>query len=182
MRNPPAGRFEIFVHGRPAQVDRLDGGGKSKSDMHDVSAGGKHKCRRRRLVFLHQLEISIRVGLGAIDAPGQAAADWQRVLAEARTERQRHLPRRDHGNRGGRVGRVRRLLRLRRRHRGDRQIARSENIAARGRDRRNQAGRWRRRKQRILRRGCLRRDCESGETQGPAIAGRARRRLRMPWS
>ena len=82
-------KFFLYIGG--AQFDRFDRGSESESDMYDVGAGRKYKRGGGRLVFLDQLEISICVGLRAIDAPGQASRDRQRVLAKARTKRERYL-------------------------------------------------------------------------------------------
>src|SRR5262249_43332887 len=101
-------QLEIFTHSRSAQVDRLDCSGKPEADMHNVGASGKDDGRRWRLVFLHQLEISVRIGLGAIDTPRQPTANWQRVLAEACAKRQRHLPGWDYRNRRCRIRHLRR--------------------------------------------------------------------------
>ena len=91
-------QLKFLVYIGAAQFDRFDRGGKSESDVHDVGAGRKHKCRRGRLVFLDQLEISIRIGLRAIDAPGQAPPNRQRVLAKARAKRECKLAGGHNGN------------------------------------------------------------------------------------
>src|SRR5262245_2611217 len=84
-------QLKFFVYIGGAQFYRFDRGSKSETDVYDVGAGRKHKRGRGRLVFLDQLEISICIGLSAIDAPGQASPDRQRLLAKAGTKRERNL-------------------------------------------------------------------------------------------
>src|SRR5262249_13462072 len=96
-------QLEIFVHCRTAQVDRFDGRSKPEADVYDVGAGRKNDRRRWCLVFLQEFEISVRIGFGAVDTPGQTTTNRRRILAEMRAQRQRHLPQWDYRNRCSRV-------------------------------------------------------------------------------